>query len=223
MRTVAALALLAVAAVVRAADPSDEVARLRAENARLEARVRELEAAKAEMERRCPPPVAAAVERAADEKLEVRTSPEGGVTHVATERSLLDRTSGGVGKHWLTVRAARAASGGAEQPILTIDTAASGGIYRSAKTLRLVVDGAAEDLPVTRYESEPIRVESRQGPRTVGEREAITVALPPATLARISGAREVTGTLGPMTFRMTTDQVLAVRALAERVGATGAR
>ncbi len=54
-------------------------------------------------------------------------------------------------------------------------------------------------------------------PRPVSVAETVTVGLPPDTLARLAAASEVTGTLGSTAFRFTPEQLLAVRALAQRL------
>jgi len=199
-----------------AADPG-EVERLRAENARLAERVRALEAERDRLLERCPPAMAAAVERAADEKVAVTLDRTGGDARATTERSRLVRTAGGHSKHWLTVRARRgAAPGNVTEAALVIDADASGGIYRGVRTLGLTVDGRTEELAVADYAAAQITTGART-PRPVSVAETVTVGLPPDTLARLAAASEVTGTLGSTAFRFTPEQLLAVRALAQRL------
>jgi hypothetical protein len=202
------------AARAHAADPG-EVERLREENARLAERVRALESERDRLLERCPPPVAAAVERAASEKVSVTVDEKRGGALATTDRSRLERTSGGQSKHWLTVRAHRGSSG-VERASLVIDADASGGAYRHVRSVQLSIDGRTEDLAVENYEAAQIATAARM-PRPVSMAESVVVAVPPDTLARLADAHDVWGSLGSTRFRLTPEQLLAVRALVHRL------
>lgn len=210
-----AIALAAsLAGTTLAADPR-ELERLRAENARLAERVRALEAERDGLLERCPPPVAAAVERAAAERVSVRVDEARGGTVLATERSRLERTSGGHSKHWLTVRVRRGTAG-VERASLVIDADASGGLYRDVDVVVLTVDGRTEQLTLENYETAQIATAGRT-PRPVSVAESVVVAVPTDTLRRLGEAREVTGTVGRTSFRLSPEQLVAVRALLQRL------
>jgi len=100
---------------------------------------------------------------------------------------------------------------------LVIETANTSGAYRSATDLHLSMDGAAHDLRIADYRSEPITA-GRTSAR-VGERETVVVSVPADVLARMAEAHEIRGTLGPLSFRLTPAQLAAVRVFRQRIGA----
>lgn len=204
--------LLAASAVGAGAEPA-EVERLRTENASLRARVAELEAENAELRGRAAPPLAAALEaRASAAVQEKPTAP--GTTMLSTEPSRIERRGGGPGRHWLTLRAVRGAAA-PEHVELVVETAGSGGVYRNARVLRLVVDGAAHDCPIVDYRTRPVTAARPSGRLT--ESETIVASVPRGVLGAVAGAHDVVGTLGGMTFRLTPEQLATFAALERRL------
>jgi hypothetical protein len=208
-----------------------ELERLREENARLQQQVRTLEAENARLRgqaasvtRPAPGPsdnsgLAAALEQRANEAVSVSPAAEPGASVVATEASRLEGLQGGRSRHWITWRAERPA-GGASRPdaaMVVIDATASGGIYRDVKNLDLVVDGAPVQCPVTDYRIDSMTVGKDVSARRVGE--SVTARVPMDTLDRLANARDISGTLGTTTFRLTPEQLAGVRAFAKRLGA----
>lgn len=216
--------LVAVAAVAHAG----ELERLREENARLQQQVRSLEAENARLRGQAasatrPAPtdnsgLAAALEQRANESVTVSPAREPGTSVIATDPSRLEGLQGGRSRHWITWRAERPA-GGAGRPdaaMVVIDATASGGIYRDVKSLDLVVDGAPVACTVSDYRIDSMTVGKDVSARRVGE--SVTATVPIDTLDRLANARDISGTLGSTTFRLTPEQLAAMRAFAKRVG-----
>ena len=199
------------------AEPS-EIERLRAENARLTARVRELEAENKRLTGQGAGPIAAALEETA--KTQVQDEVVAGVTTTATEPSELTRLDGGRTRQWFSLRTAREGgrpSGAADGVMLVIETANTTGAYRRATDLQLTTDGTPHALRIADYHSEPITV--GRTPNRVGEREVVVVAVPADVLTRMAEATDVRGNLGPLSFRLTAAQLATVRAFRQRIGA----
>jgi len=194
---------------------SSDVEQLRAENARLRARVTELEAENATLRGRPGGSLAAALEERASGTVAEKPDAETGSAVVATEPSRLERTGGPPSRHWIVLRGARSPAGAPERVEMVIETAASGGMYRDATQLRLVTDGAVAECPVVDYRLEPI---TQTRPNAgLSARETIVASVPLPALARMAAAREVKGTLGTMTFRLTPEQLATVRAFRRRL------
>jgi len=205
---------VAIASVVWA-EPS-EIERLRTENARLTAKVRELEAENARLKGQAP--AAAALEETA--KAEVRDEVVDGVTTTATEPSELARLDGGRTRQWFTLRTLRRGGqpAGADDGVqLVIATANTTGAYREATALQMSTDGTTHALRIADYRSEPITI--GRTTTKVGERETVIVSVPSDVLARMAEAHDVRGTLGPLAFRLTPAQLATVRAFRQRIGA----
>jgi hypothetical protein len=209
---------VAIAQVAWAA-PS-EVERLRAENARLTARIHELEAQNARLAGQGAGPAAAALEETAKAEVRDEVDRDAGMITTATAPSELARVDGGRTRQWFTLRAARRDG----EPVvatdgvtLRIETANTNGAYRRATDLQLSTDGTNHALRIADYHSEPISV--GRTPTRVGEREIVVVSVPSDVLARMAEARDVRGTLGPLAFRLTPAQLASVRAFRQRIGA----
>jgi len=210
-----------------AAAHAGELERLREENARLRQQVRSLEAENARLRGQAasaarPAPtdnsgLAAALEQRANESVSVSPAPEPGASVVATEASRLEGLQGGRSRHWITWRAERPTAGESrpEAATVVIDATASGGIYREVKSLDLVVDGAPVQCPVTDYRIDSMTVGRDASARRVGE--SVTARVPMDTLDRLANARDISGTLGTTTFRLTPEQLAGVRAFAKRL------
>ncbi len=200
-----------------AADPS-ELERLRAEKAKLEARIKQLEAENDSLKRESSAPLAAALQQAAVASVQVSFDEKAGVTTIATTPTRIARVDGDEARQWITFRAVhpgRSRGAPVERVQFVVETAASRGTYRSTKTMRLAVDGTPQELVVVDYKAAPI-VSGRTNAK-VGERETVVVEMPASTLTRISEARDVSGTLGGTAFRLTPEQLAAVRAFRQRV------
>jgi len=196
-----------------------ELERLRAENARLQQRVRDLEAENSTLRgenARERQGLAAALQSRATEAVVVTPSEGTGTSHIETEKSLLEGV-GNKGRHWIIWRADQAAGGGRPAAVnLVVDTAASGGQYRNLQTVRLVVDGAPMELAVIETRVQINSVGRDTANRTQGE--AVTARVPIDELDRLTAAREVQGTMGTTSFRLTPQQIADVQAFAKRLG-----
>src|SRR5262245_26465482 len=175
----ATLGVLLALTTPAAADP--ETDRLRAENSRLEARVRELEAENARLRAH-----AGAADAAADRSVTARVDDAGAVTALDVAPSRLELTGGNRSRHWIALHAER---GAAEMATIEIEAAASNGAYRNVGELELSLDGTRLALPVSARTATPIIVGPRQ--QRIGERETVRVVLPAGDVARIGSAREV--------------------------------
>jgi hypothetical protein len=213
-RTLALLLGLLPVALATSAGADAEADRLRAENARLEARVRELEAENASL--RSLAGTGAAVDAAADRSVTARVDDERAVTSLDVEPTRLELTGGNRSRHWIALHAEQDARSAGTATIV-IEASASNGAYRSAEELELVLDGTRLALPVSKRTATPIVAGPQQ--QRIGERETLTVALPAADVERIGSAHEVRGRLGPTTFVLTAEQIAAFRAVARRLAA----
>ncbi len=191
-----------------------ETDRLRAENARLEARVRQLEAENARLRSHAGP--AAAVEAAADRSVTARVDAEHAVTSLDVEPTRLELTGGNRSRHWIALHAERDART-AGTAAIEIEAAASNGAYRRVEELELSLDGTRLALPVSSRTASPILAGPQQ--QRIGERETVTVAVPAEDVARIGSAREVRGRLGPTSFVLSAEQIAAFGAVARRLAA----
>jgi hypothetical protein len=129
-----------------------ELARLRAENARLQARVQELEAENAGLRAR-----AGTVDAAANRSITTSVDEERAVTSLDVEPTRLELTGGNRSRHWVALHAERgtgAAAGGAA--VIEIEAAASNGAYRAVRQLELSLDGTPLELPVATRRAAPI-------------------------------------------------------------------
>jgi hypothetical protein len=145
------------------------------------------------------------------------TITEAGTRTVSTGASRLEVTRGSRAPQWVAFRYQRTG----EQPVraVTMDlhTQFSGHTYRSAKTLELSVDGNRVDCPVTSYDSRAVTGGGSRR-RVSRDHEVLTVSIPVATLRQLAAARAVTGSLGPVAFALTNDQLASLRALDGSVG-----
>jgi cell division protein FtsB len=189
-----------------------DVERLRAENARLEARVRELEAENASLRSRV-----GTVEAAANRSVTTSVDEKGVLTSLDLEPSRLELTGGNRSRHWIALHAERRKDAAAAT--IEIEAAASNGAYRAVRQLELSLDGASLTLPVTTRTAVPILAGPQQ--QRVGEREAVKIAAPADAVARIGAAREVRGRLGPTSFVLTPEQIASFGAVARRLGSEG--
>ena len=190
-----------------------EAERLRAENARLEARVRELEAENASLKSRV-----GTVEAAANRSVTTSVDEKRALTSLDVEPSRLELTGGNRSRHWIALHAEQAEGAAAGATTIEIEAAASNGIYRSVQQLALSLDGTALTLPVTTRTATPILAGPQQ--QRVGEREMVKIAAPTDAITRIGSAREVRGKLGPTTFVLSAEQIASFGAVARRLSAS---
>jgi hypothetical protein len=216
------LPVLLLATWTAVAHADSELERLRAENATLRARVDQLEAENGRLRGEAKAAANAAPADAslagvlasrAEEQVRTVPDPRGG-TAVVTDQSRLDITAGGQSRHWITFRS-QSAGGSGDPAELVIASSASGIAYRDVSSIALVIDGTAVEVPVIRYQSDPIS-NARSG-AIVGRRETVAGGLSLATLDRLAVARQVEGTLGQTRFRLTPEQLAAARAFRKRL------
>jgi hypothetical protein len=187
-----------------------------AENARLRARVAELEAENARL--RNDAGLATTLTTAASDAIRVTFDEDANTTRISTAPSRLVRAGGARLRHWLTLEATFPGQTPPRPPadaVLVVETSASAGDYGRATVARLVIDGHAEECRVVRYASEPIVAGRMTVP--AGARERVTVALPAATLDRMAAGRQVRVALGANEFALTAEQLVALRAFRERL------
>jgi cell division septum initiation protein DivIVA len=200
--------LVAVAGPALADDAA--VRRLEEENARLRARVAELEREVATLKKAAPSaPLAAAMERRAEETVVVSDGDDGGIAIAPT---LLEREGGAQSRHWIAFRTVRGAPNMVEA---VIETDASGHAYRDVKTMQLTIDGRPYECAVTAYRTETVTA-VRQGSR-VTVKEILRIDVPKATLARLADATEASGQLGKTRFTLTPEQLASIKAFQRRV------
>ena len=193
------------------------VDRLRAENARLEARVRELEARVRELEAENPAlrGRVGSVDAKAERSVTSTVDEDRERTSLDMEPSRLDLTGGNRSRHWISLHAERgtgATAGGDAE--IGIEAAASNGIYRRAAQLELSLTARRCRCPSPRD-----RGAHHGGPQQqrIGERETVRIAVSTDTIARIGAAREVSGRLGPTTFVLNPEQIASFAAVARRL------
>lgn len=197
-----------------------EVERLRAENARLQQRVRDLEAENVTLRGATNPGdrgLVAALQDNAVEAVVVTPGAQPGASKVETEPSRLEGLGSGKSRHWIIWRAQRPAGGArADAASLIVDSVDSGGKYRDVKALQLTVDGTPVEIPVANYRMQINTVGRDTGVRQQGE--SVTARIPVDTLERLTAASSVSGTLGLMTFRLTPQQLADLREFVKRLG-----
>jgi hypothetical protein len=196
-----------------------EVERLREENARLQQRVRELEAENASLRgggNSGDRGLISALQQRATEAVVVTPAEQPGATRVETEPSRLEGLGGGKSRHWIIWRAQRPASGRADAASLIVDSVDSGGQYRNVKVLTLTVDGTPVEIPVADYRMQINTV--GRAPDTRQQGESVTARVPLDTLQRLTSASSVSGTLGQTSFHLTPQQLVEMREFAKRLG-----
>jgi len=162
VRLVVVVLLVGVAAGVRAEDEALE--RLRAENARLEARVRELEAENAALKGRV-----GSVDAKAERSVTTSVDEDTDRTSLDMEPSRLELTGGNRSRHWISLHAE---SGDAQ---IGIEAAASNGVYRRADRLELSLDGTP--LPLTGAELRVLEALMRAAGRVLARATLVERAL----------------------------------------------
>jgi len=229
---VAAVLVFAALTVARAS-AADEIATLRSENARLTAKVRELEAELAALRSGAPAAATTDAGGAAGARmepvyiprtrvsLEVTRDEASGGTKLATlwyrtaDTSVLPR------KEWLQVRASQDATGALGGLWLVIERQAPSGGTKPTSG-RLTVDGAVVELPVEAYDVK--RRSQGIGPISANTRdELIRFTLPPAVLAQVVASRAASFDAGAIEFELTDEHVAAFAAIAARVGGAPAQ
>lgn len=206
----AMMLLIPRSSVVRAGEVED----LRAENARLQARIAELEAELGKTRAAHGALSDAMVDRAAESVHQERSDTG---TAVRTDALLVRPEQGVRTRHWLTWRAARPADRTTppESVELVVDAAGSDGAYRTADAMTLSIDGDSSALPVTAYSTRNLGP-SRGAGRRLDEKLVITV--PFAMLDRLAHARSARTQLGATVFRLTPEQLATTRVFRTRLG-----
>ena len=197
-----------------------EIEQLRGENARLQQRIRDLEAENATLRGATSAGdrgLVAALQEHATEAVLVTPGEQPGASKVETEPSRLEGLGSGKSRHWIIWRAQRPAGGArADAASLIVDSVDSGGAYRDVKTLQLTVDGAPVDIPVADYRMQINTV--GRGTATRQQGESVTGRVPVDTLERMTAAANVSGKLGLTSFRLTPQQLADLREFMKRLG-----
>jgi hypothetical protein len=197
-----------------------EVERLREENARLQQRVRDLEAENATLRGVTRPSdrgLIAALEERATGAVVVSPGEQPGASRVETEPSRLEGLGSGKSRHWLIWRAERPAGGGRPDAVsFTVDSVDSGGTYRDVQALQLTVDGAPIEVAVADYRMQINTTGRDTGGRQKGE--SVTARMPIDTLTRLTQASSVSGTPGSTSFHLTPQQLADLREFLKRLG-----
>lgn len=218
------------ALLVAGPSAADEVETLRSENARLAARVRELEAELTALRGGAAPATTDAGGAGARMEpvyiprtrvsLEVTRDEATGGTRLATlwyrtaDTSVLPR------KEWLQVRATQDAGGALGGLWLMIERQVAAGGTKPTSG-RLTIDGAVVELPVESYDVK--RRSQGIGPISANTRdELIRFTLPPAVLAQVVASRAASFDAGAIEFELTDEHVAAFAAMAARVGGAAA-
>jgi hypothetical protein len=219
MRSTLVVGLGVVVVLLAGTARAGEVQQLREENARLQQRVRDLEAENARLRGSTNPGdsgLVTALQQRATGAVVVTPAEQPGTSKVETEPSRLEGLGGGKGRHWIIWRAQRPASGQADAASLIVDSVDSGGKYRDLKTIQLTVDGTPVEVPVADYRMQINTVGRATGTRQQGE--SVTARVPLDTLNRLTSASSVSGTVGQTPFRLTPQQLADVREFAKRLG-----
>lgn len=168
------------------ADLRAENARLKAENAQLKARIGDLEVSNKEIK-------AQAVE-AQQQKLShyLQISDNGGSKTVTTYARRLPVTRGKIRN--TSYQFAGSTNGG--DITLTIFAGMSPGMFRTAKELELDVDGQAMVLPIADYSSDRRRSGAGSKTSITLYDETVVIKFTPAQIATLAKADQITGTLG---------------------------
>lgn len=145
------------------------------------------------------------------------TITEAGTRTVSTGASRLEVMRGSRAPQWVAFRYERAGDQLVHEITMDLHTQFSGGIYRHVKTLALSVDGNRIDCPVTSYDARAVTGGGSRR-RVSRDHEELTVTIPVAALQRMAAARAVTGSLGPVAFELTREQLASLRALGGTVG-----
>ncbi len=196
---------------VAAADAADDPAELKRENARLKARVRQLEAEVARLRE-----AKAALESQLTQVREDRNeaffdeqTTEGGASQLVGRVTRLAITHGGNAPHGMRLVA------GDEGPIrMFVETEGSGDDYRGIDQVHFTVDGRELAAEVANYRAQR-RVIGRKRVNRGDER--FTALLPVDLVERIAEADEVTGRIKHVRFRLTDGQRRMFRAFRDRL------
>ena len=177
---------------------------MRSENARLRERVEVLEKENATLRgvaRDAPPPLPTRI-------VEKRT-PEG--TLDATEPRRVAVTGGSRKTHllWLERRP------GAADATLWLRAEYSGGVYRYAKTMDLMLDGGTRSLPIATYDSTPITTGMAHRP-VRRDHEMLSVPIDASVLAMLGRTATFTGKVRRTSFVVPAEALASIRALARR-------
>jgi hypothetical protein len=199
--------LVALVLVLAAGAPGvrgDDTGALQEENARLRARLAELERENArlrgEVNNSQPAIPTRVVERAADDGSKLWT----------TEPAPID-ISAGRSAHLLWLERTPGEAGG----VLWIRSEFSGGIYRNTEQLELQLDGKTETLPIAGYDVNRITANAgRHSQRR--DHETVHVVLDARQLAALAATATLSGKLGRTSFTVPAETLASLRALARK-------
>jgi hypothetical protein len=195
---------LALAASIAPCALADDTAALQAENARLRARVAELERENAQLRgdaKNAEPAIPTrVVERQTDD----------GSKLWATEPAPIDIGTGR-SVHLLWLERAPGEAGG----VLWIRSEFSGGIYRNTEQLELRLDGKTETLPIAGYDVNRITASAGRRPQR-RDHETVHVVLDARQLAALAETATLSGKLGRTSFTVPAETLASLRALARK-------
>lgn len=173
---------------------ADELSDLRAENARLKSENAQLRQQVGQLEQ-TNVQIKAEAQQATQQKLAHYlsiTEQENGSRKITTFARQLPLTSGKMRHSSYQLTATN--DGG---PVtLTIVAGMSPGMFRTARTLELEVDGTAMNIPVTNYDSDRVRAGAGTRTGTSVYNETLTCEFTPDQIATIAKANQVIGVLG---------------------------
>ena len=196
--------LLVLAAANAPCVQADDTAALQAENARLRARVAELEHENAQLRgevKNAEPAIPTrVVERQTDD----------GSTLWTTEPAPIE-TNAGRSAHLLWLERRPGEAGG----VLWIRSEFSGGIYRNTEQLELRLDGKTETLPIAGYDVNRITANAGRRPQR-RDHETVHVVLEARQLAALSETATLSGKLGRTSFTVPAETLASLRALARK-------
>ena len=87
--------------------------------------------------------------------------------------------------------------------------------YSKAKSVTLIVNNQTFNCPVTNYDNVPRRSAGRKPKRT--DDESLTIQLSKPVILQLINTKSATGTIGPARFKLTHDQLSAIRTLAREL------
>jgi len=231
MIRLACLLIVMLAAGGALADDAAELEKLREENARLKARVAELEKqlgiVKQQKQQLAAEKEAIAQEQAAVESeqreyyLDREYNDEAGRTTITTRVSGLRTPRGGVLRHhWLRFEADYAGQPGSARPdtvLAKIETHASGKVYSRVDAVVFNTPHGPINAPVVDYDNK-VRLSGGVRNRRRVDDEYISAKLTPRQISQLAAASEVSGKLGSEPFVLSREHIRILRALDKELG-----
>jgi len=196
---------------------ADELADLRAENARLKAENAQLKQRIGQLENTNQQIVAQAKQAVAQKQAHylATTEQSDGSKTVTTYARRLPVTRGKI-RH-TSYQFSGSSNGG--DVTLTIIAGMSPGMFRTAKQLELEVDGQSLNLPIADYQSKRRRSGAGSRTGTTLYDETVIIKLSPAQVAQLAKADMIVGTLGLAQLGFSREDYNLLTVLAESINA----